>query len=84
MLSWLVQLIFGVLQLAILARVLFSWFRPDPYNPLVRLVVQITDPILQPLQRYIPPIGMLDISPIVAFILLSVTESVLLRVLRGF
>jgi YggT family protein len=84
MVSWLVQFIFGVLYLAILARVLFSWIRPDPYNPLVRFVVQITDPILRPLQRYIPPIGMLDISPLIALLLISIIERVLLSVLRGF
>lgn len=53
---------------AILIRVLLSWVSPDPYNPLVRALYQITDPILRPAQRVIPPIGGLDLSPIVVLL----------------
>ena len=78
-----VQLFFTVLELAVLARVLFSWIRPDPYNPFVRIIVQITDPILQPLRRFIPPLGMLDITPLVALIGLSIIQQVAVGLLAG-
>jgi YggT family protein len=78
-----VQLFFTVLELAVLARVLFSWIRPDPYSPFVRIIVQITDPILQPLRRVIPPLGMLDITPLVALIGLSIIQQVVVGLLAG-
>jgi YggT family protein len=78
-----VQLFFTVLELAVLARVLFSWIRPDPYSPFVRIIVQITDPLLQPLRRVIPPLGMLDITPLVALIGLSIIQQVVVGLLAG-
>jgi len=70
----LVQAVFAVVQLAILARVLLSWVDPNPYptTELKRVLWAITDPILEPLRRVIPPIGgTLDISPIVALLILQ-------------
>ncbi|MFB6261675.1 MAG: YggT family protein [Thiohalorhabdaceae bacterium] len=67
----LIFLISAVLRLAfwiVLIRVLMSWVSPDPANPLVRALYQITDPILRPAQRLIPPIGGLDLSPIVVLL----------------
>jgi YggT family protein len=78
-----VQLLFTIVELAILARVLFSWIRPDPYNSLVRIIVQVTDPILLPLRRVIPPLGMLDITPLVALIGLSILQSIIVGLLAG-
>jgi YggT family protein len=78
-----VQLLFTILELAILARVLFSWIRPDPYSSLVRIIVQITDPILQPLRRFIPPLGLLDITPLVALIGLSIVQAIIVGLLAG-
>ncbi|MGQ9494585.1 MAG: YggT family protein [Anaerolineae bacterium] len=71
--------IFWVLDLAILLRVLFSWINADPSNVLVQLVYQITEPILAPLRRLIPPIAGLDITPIVALVLLELLERFLIR-----
>jgi len=78
-----VQLFFNVLELAVLARVLFSWIRPDPYSPFARIIVQITDPILLPLRRVIPPLGMLDITPMVALIGLSIIQQIVVGLLAG-
>jgi YggT family protein len=78
-----IQLLFTILELAILARVLFSWIRPNPYSRFVRIIVQITDPIIQPLRRIIPPLGMLDITPLVALIGLSILQSIIVGLLAG-
>ena len=68
-----------VLTWAILIRVLLSWIpNLDRGNMLVQLLMQITDPILEPARRIIPPIGGLDISPIVVILLLQVLERLLL------
>jgi YggT family protein len=73
-----VDILFTLLELAILARVLLSWFRLDPYHPVVNFVYQITEPILRPLRNIIPPLGMIDISPIVALILLGIIRAIIL------
>ncbi len=65
--SFLIQL----LVIAIFIRVLLSWVQPDPYNPIVRALDAVTEPILQPLRQIIPRIGMIDITPIVAIIALQ-------------
>lgn len=77
-----VDLLFNALSLAILAEVLLSWIRPDPYHPAVQFIRSITSPILDPLRRVIPPIGgMFDISPIVAILLLQFVHRVVLQLL---
>ncbi|MBI1800134.1 MAG: YggT family protein [Chloroflexi bacterium] len=78
----LVDLIFLALNLSIVLRVLFSYINPDPYNPFVRAVVDVTDRILVPLRRVIPPLGMFDITPFVALILLGIVQSAILGLLR--
>lgn len=76
------DLLFTLLSFAIIARALLSWVRPDPYNPLVQMLNQITDPILEPLRRVIPPVGgMMDISPIVALIILQILQTIVHNVL---
>jgi len=78
-----VDLFFTLLGLAILARVLLSWVRVSPYHPAVELLYQITEPVLAPLRRVIPPVGMMDISPIIAMLLLQIIQPVLVGIIRG-
>jgi YggT family protein len=79
-----VDILFQVLIFAIIARALLSWFNLGPSHPLVRILYDLTEPILAPLRRVIPMIGMIDITPIVAIILLQVIQSILLSALpRG-
>ncbi len=65
----------------LIIRILISWVSPDPFNPVVQFLHQITDPVLQPLQRIIPPIGPFDISPMVALLLLQGIQHFLVRTL---
>ena len=78
-----VSVLFTILYVAIIVRSLMSWFNPSAENPLVRLVYEITEPILAPLRRIVPRIGMIDITPIVAIILLQLIQELLSQVLRG-
>ena len=72
------DLLLTVLGFAIIIRALLSWVQIDPYNPLVQILYQITEPILAPLRRFIPPIGgMMDITPIVALIILQVLQAII-------
>jgi len=84
LLIYFVNLLFTLLNLAILARVLLSWVRVNPYHPAVELLYRITEPILAPLRRVIPSIGMVDISPVIALILLQIIQEVLVAIIRGF
>jgi len=84
LLIYFIDLFFTLLSLAILARVLLSWVRVSPYHPAVQFLYQITEPILAPLRRIIPPIGMIDISPVIALFLLQIIQQVLVAVIRGF
>ena len=72
----LVSWTFGILQIALLIRVLASWFRLSEYKRWIRWAVVLTEPILRPLRSIIPPLGMIDVTPLVAWIVLSL--------LRGF
>jgi len=78
-----IDTIFNLLTLLILARVLMSWFRPDPYNPIVRTIIDLTDPIMEPVRRLIPPVGGMDFSPIIVLIGLSFLQRIILSLVRG-
>lgn len=76
------DLLFTLLGFAIIARALVSWLPIDRYHPIIRVLDQITEPILAPLRRYIPPVGgMMDITPIVALILIQILQAIVHRVL---
>ena len=74
-----VEILFYILQGAILVRALLSWFNPSPANPIVGFIVDITEPILAPLRRVVPRIGMIDITPVVALLLLQLIQNELIK-----
>ncbi|MDX1802954.1 MAG: YggT family protein [Alcanivorax sp.] len=61
----LASLILNYVFWAVLVRVILSWVAPDPYNPLVRVIVQITEPVMAPVRKLLPPMGGVDFSPLV-------------------
>ena len=67
----------AVLRIALLVRVVTSWVRVSPYSPWVRWAYALTEWLLAPLRRVIPTIGMIDISPIVAYYLISLVGGAL-------
>ena len=60
-----------VFMFAVVARIIISWVNPHLYNPVTSLLASLTDFMMQPARRLIPPIGMLDLSPMVVFLLLG-------------
>lgn len=74
---------FTVYTLLIIGRILLSWIPHNPYNPVVRFVYELTDPYLNIFRRVIPPLGMIDISPIVAILVLSLIRSLVITLLTG-
>ena len=76
-----INLLFYALWAAILGRVIISWLNLSPDNPFVVVLYQITEPILAPIRRVLPQMGMLDLSPMIALIIMMVIQRVLLRLL---
>jgi len=66
----LVDAVFSLLMGAIFVRVIASWLGVSPYNRWMRPVVVATDWIIQPIRRVLPPLGMFDMSPMVAWLIL--------------
>ena len=62
----------------LVTRVILSWLNPNPFNPIVRFVYVLTEPVLAPVRRVLPPIAGLDFSPIVVFVVISVLTGMLL------
>ncbi len=72
-----IQILAVILQIAIIGRALLSWFPVDPRSPLVSVLNEITEPVLAPLRRVVPRIGMIDITPMVAIFVLYIIQSFL-------
>lgn len=70
---------FGVLRLALIVRVLLSWVRPSPFAWYVRWSYALTEWFLHPMRGVVPLMGMIDITPILAYFLLSLVQSFLVR-----
>ena len=62
----------------LIVRVIISWVAPNTYHPLVRMVYQMTEPVLAPVRRIIPPIGGLDFSVLIVMIFVQMVRSQLL------
>ncbi|HBC91848.1 MAG TPA: hypothetical protein DCZ10_02815 [Pelotomaculum sp.] len=62
-----VNVAFQVYMYLLIIRILLSWVRHNPYQPLIRFIYEVTEPYLNVFRRFIPPFGAVDFSPIVAF-----------------
>ncbi len=64
----------------ILIRALLTWVNPDPYNPIVQFLERATEPVLAPIRRFLPPMA-IDVSPIIAFMIVIFLRSFLIQTL---
>jgi YggT family protein len=71
-----IDILCQILGFAIVIRAILSWFTLRPDNPLMVIFSYLTEPILAPLRRIIPRIGMFDITPVVAIILLLIIDNI--------
>jgi YggT family protein len=74
------QWLLGIYSWIIIAAALISWVSPDPHNPIVRFLRQVTEPVLTPVRRLLPPwkTGGLDLSPLIVLIAIQFVERVVL------
>jgi YggT family protein len=71
----------GVLKIALIVRVIGSWFGRGEYSRWLRPAYWLTDWLVRPLRRLVPPIGMFDLTPLVAYIVVLLVEALLLALL---
>ena len=64
--AYLVNIFLTIMYWLILVRALISWVNPDPFNPVVQFLHRVTEPILEPIRRIMPPLP-IDLSPVVVF-----------------
>ena len=62
------DIIFTLYTWIIIAQAIISWVHPDPYNPIVRFLYAVTEPVLRPIRRYLPSWGGFDFSPLVVLL----------------
>jgi len=77
----LVMLAINVFMFSIIIQVILSWINPGNYNPVTAMLYSITSPVMRPIQRVIPPISGIDLSPLVAIIGLQVLRMLIMPLL---
>jgi YggT family protein len=78
-----INLLFNALYLLILARIIFSFLRVSPYHPtwgpIMRFVYDVTEPIMAPVRRIMPPMSGLDFSPMIVLLLAGFVRQILMQ-----
>lgn len=69
-----------ILTWAIIARSLLTWFPIDQTSPLYQILYKVTEPIIDPLRKVLPNMGMIDLSPMAAIIVLIVMQQLVVSV----
>ncbi len=79
----LIELVLWAYFWVIIARAVISWVNPDPFNPIVRFLFRVTEPVLRPIRRRLPTLQMgLDLSPMVVILVIYFLQSFLVESLR--
>jgi YggT family protein len=79
-----VGLFTGFFSIVIIVGALLSWVSPDPSNPIVQAIYGISEPLLSPFRRFVPLLGGLDISPIIALFCFQILGSLAGQIIQGF
>ena len=79
------DLVLNIYMWLIIARALLSWVNPDPYNPIVRFLYNVTEPVLSYLRRRVPMVfGGLDLSPLIVIAVIMFLRIFLVQTLRDW
>lgn len=79
----LITLAIGLYMIAIIIQAIASWISPGNYNPALALLYSLTEPLLRPARRLLPPISGLDLSPILVLLALQVAKMLLVGLILG-
>jgi YggT family protein len=85
-LVWIVSWLLDIYIWIVIIRAVLSWVRPDPYNPIVRFICNLVDPITYRMSKIIPTrFGMVDLSPLILIVVVQLIRAYLLPALvSGF
>jgi YggT family protein len=75
-----ITLLANILIILVVTKVMLSYFM-DPYHPVRQRVDQFVDPMLRPIQKFVPPFGMMDFSPVILILVIQVIKSLLINFL---
>ena len=81
-LAVLCSMLFKVIYFLLVIRIVISWFRVDPFSEPVSILYKITEPILIPLRKLPLQVGMIDFSPVLAFIVISFLDHFIVGILQ--
>jgi YggT family protein len=83
-LIFIVDTLLSLALFVVLARLLLQWARADFRNPVAQAIVRLTNPLILPLRRILPPIGKVDTASVVAVVLVAIIKVGILLALRGY
>lgn len=81
-LAGVIHVLLVALMIVVIARAVLSWVSPDPFNPIVRIINQLSEPVLYPVRRRIPFIAGIDFSPMVVLLAAVFLDDFLVRTLQ--
>jgi YggT family protein len=81
-LAKLINFVLGAYIWVVIARAVITWVNADPYNPIVRFLYQVTDPLLVRIRRFVPIMGSLDLSPMILILIIVFLQSFLVPTLQ--
>jgi YggT family protein len=76
-----VETAFTVLVWLIIGRCILSFIRHDPYHPIIKFIYEVTEPVMSPFRRLLPPAGGLDFSPMLAVFAVYLVQSIVIKIL---
>jgi YggT family protein len=79
-----IDIILNLYMFIIIGRVIISWVNADPYNPIVRFLITVTEPVLYPIRRRMPIMGGFDFSPIILILAIILIRRIVVQTLFHF
>jgi YggT family protein len=81
-LAGLLHMVLVAAEIVVIARAVLSWVSPDPYNPVVRIITQLSEPMLYPVRRRVPFLSGVDLSPMIVLLALIFLDNFLVPSLQ--
>lgn len=76
-LTQLLDALLGAYSLILLGKAIVSWFSVNPYNPIVRLLDRLTEPVLTPVRKKVPPVAGMDLSIVLVLVVISILRNMI-------